>query len=125
MFYLVLLLLYWTIVFLFQTDLMYVKSDLFPHILKQFKWGFSQFFNYQQKIESNLRSNVQKQRKKDGYSLRVEKLSKTWPPRGSSQKTPLFREASTSDFSFPHALKDQTYGRYGKSLLKKYKISKS
>lgn len=57
MFYLVLLLLYWTVVFLFQTDLMYVKPDLFPHILKQFKWGFSQFLIIN-KIESNLRSNV-------------------------------------------------------------------
>lgn len=90
MFYLVLLLLYWTIVFLFQTDLMYVKSDLFPHILKQFKWGFSQFFNYQQKIESNLRSNVQKQRKM-AIPLEWKSWVKHGPPWFISKDTVIQR----------------------------------
>lgn len=82
--------------------------------------GFLTIFHYQQKIESNLRSNVRKQRKKDGYSLRVEKLSKTWPPVANLKRHHYSeRQALQTSVSFPHALKDQTYGRYGKNLLKK------
>lgn len=102
MFYLVLHLLYWTIVFLFQTDLMYVKSDLFPHILQQFKWGFSQFLIINKKLKAIWEAMSENKGRKMAIPLEWKSWVKHGPLWLISKETLLFREASTSDLSqFP------------------------
>lgn len=80
MFYLVLHLLYWTIVFLFQTDLMYVKSDLFPHILQQFKWGFSQFLIINKKLKAIWEAMSENKGRKMAIPLEWKSWVKHGPP---------------------------------------------
>lgn len=56
----------------------HVKCESHPHIFKH-QTELLTIFNYKQKIESNMRSYIWKQRKEDGSHCRVGKLSKTCP----------------------------------------------